>query len=168
MAKNLRIPYKLQASFRKRAINYYSGLFCRKWPVKRTRHPVYLRHHVGGAGSPTDSDWDFGWIWNCTKEFELLDLVDFGGVAFSLESVILGGEDALSCRSFFTKEPLIEGLFCGKWLIKIRYSVGLRHPVRSAGNPTESTPTENTRVTKNNSDTHVVNEINTDTWNSSR
>jgi len=30
---------------------------------------------------------------------------------------IQGGEDpldALSCRSFFAKEPLITGLFCGK------------------------------------------------------
>jgi len=36
--------------------------------------------------------------------------------------------DALNCRSFFAKEPVIIGLFCGKWPIKIRHSVGLRHP----------------------------------------
>jgi len=37
---------------------------------------------------------------------------------------IQGGEDswdALSCRSFFAKEPLIIGLFCIKWPMKIRY-----------------------------------------------
>jgi len=42
-----------------------------------------------------------------------------------------GGEDpqdAFSCRSFFAKEPLIIGLFCGKWPIKIRHPMGLRHP----------------------------------------
>jgi len=39
--------------------------------------------------------------------------------------------DALSCRSFFAKAPLIIGLFCGKWLVKIRHPMGLRHPVLS-------------------------------------
>ena len=43
-----------------------------------------------------------------------------------------GGEDpqdALSCRSFFAKEPLIIGLFCGKWSLKIGHIMGLQHPV---------------------------------------
>ena len=42
-----------------------------------------------------------------------------------------GGEDtldALNCRSFFSKEPLILGLFCGKWPRKIRHPMGLCHP----------------------------------------
>jgi len=50
-------------------------------------------------------------------------------------NTLQGGEDqqdALSCRSFFAKEPLIIGLFCGKWPIKIRHSLGLRHPVMSS------------------------------------
>ena len=34
-----------------------------------------------------DSNWEFGWIWVCTKDFEFLDLVEFGKVAFSVESV---------------------------------------------------------------------------------
>jgi len=38
-------------------------------------------------------------------------------------------EDALSCRSFLAKEPLLIGLFCGKWPIKIRHPMTLRHPV---------------------------------------
>jgi len=37
--------------------------------------------------------------------------------------------DASSCRSFPAKEPLIIGLFCGKWPIKIRHPMGLRHLV---------------------------------------
>ena len=37
--------------------------------------------------------------------------------------------DAWSCRSFSAKEPLIIGLFCGKWPVKIRHPMGLRHPV---------------------------------------
>jgi len=35
----------------------------------------------------------------------------------SVEVLVQGGEDsedALSCRSFFAKEPLVIGLFCGK------------------------------------------------------
>jgi len=39
-------------------------------------------------------------------------------------------EDALSCRSFSTKEPLILGLFYGTWYVKIRHSMGIRHPVQ--------------------------------------
>jgi len=37
--------------------------------------------------------------------------------------------DALSCWSFSAKEPLITGLFCGKWPAKMRHPMGLRHPV---------------------------------------
>jgi len=43
-----------------------------------------------------------------------------------------GGEDsqdALSCKSFFAKQPLIIGLFCGKWTTQIRQAVTLCHPV---------------------------------------
>jgi len=45
---------------------------------------------------------------------------------------IQGGKepsDALSCRSFFAKEPLIIGLCCDKWPIKRRHSMGLCYPV---------------------------------------
>jgi len=35
----------------------------------------------------------------------------------------------LSCRSFFAKEPLITGLFCGKRHIKKRHPMTLHHPV---------------------------------------
>jgi len=46
--------------------------------------------------------------------------------------VIQGGEDsydALSCRSFFAKEPLIIGHFRGNSPVKIRHLMTLRHPV---------------------------------------
>ena len=36
----------------------------------------------------TNSDWDFGVIWICTEEFEFCDLVNFGGVAVPVESVM--------------------------------------------------------------------------------
>jgi len=39
--------------------------------------------------------------------------------------------DALSCRSFPAKEPLIIGLFGGKWTIKIKHPMGLHHSVRN-------------------------------------
>jgi len=47
--------------------------------------------------------------------------------------LVQGGEDpqdALSNRSFSAKEPLIIGLFGGKWPLKIRHPMGLRHPVQ--------------------------------------
>ena len=53
-------------------------------------------------------------------------------VTHSFTCVIQSGEDpqnALSCRSFFANEPLIIGLFCGKWPLRIRHPMGLRHPV---------------------------------------
>jgi len=46
--------------------------------------------------------------------------------------ILQGGEDTLdvlSCRSFSAKEPLVIGLFGGKWPLKIRHPKGLRHPV---------------------------------------
>jgi len=42
----------------------------------------------------TDSNGDFGLIWICAREFEFLDSFDFGGVAFSVDTVIQGGEDS--------------------------------------------------------------------------
>jgi len=38
-------------------------------------------------------------------------------------------EDALSCRSFFAKEPLIIELFYGKCPVKKRHPMTLRHSV---------------------------------------
>jgi len=37
----------------------------------------------------SNSNWDFGLIWIGTEEDEFLDLVDFGGTAFWMESVVL-------------------------------------------------------------------------------
>jgi len=51
----------------------------------------------------------------------------------SLAKCVQGGEnaqDALSRRSLSAKEPLIWGLFCGKWL-ELRMPMHLRHPVLS-------------------------------------
>ena len=45
---------------------------------------------------------------------------------------VQGGEDsqnASSCRSFFAKQPLIIGLFCGKGPLKIGHPLRLHHPV---------------------------------------
>ena len=51
--------------------------------------PIYTksRNSVFSVSRGTNSIWDFGLIWNCTQEFEFLDLVDFGGVPLSLETV---------------------------------------------------------------------------------
>ena len=37
--------------------------------------------------------------------------------------------DTFGSRSFFAKEPLIIGIFCGKWPMEIRHPMTLRHPV---------------------------------------
>ena len=51
---------------------------------------------------------------------------------FSKGISLQGGEDSqdpLSCISFSTKETLNIGHFCGKWPIRIRDPMSLRHPV---------------------------------------
>ena len=77
------------------------GLFCGKWPIKK-RHPMGLRHPV----------YVFVVRWllsRCLTPFT--------------------PRTAKSCRSFFAKEPLLIRLFCGKWPVKERHPMGLRHPV---------------------------------------
>ena len=59
-----------------------------------------------------------------------------------------GGEDSydtFSCRSFVAKEPLIIGLFCGKWPMKIRHPMTLGHPIpqTSRANPMQWHSTHN-------------------------
>jgi len=46
------------------------------------------RNSISSVSCGTNPNSDFGSIWNCTEEFECLDLVDFGGVAFSVETVV--------------------------------------------------------------------------------
>jgi len=45
----------------------------------------------------TNSNWDFGLLWISTEECEFLDLVDFMGVAFSMETVIVA--ENVFCKS---------------------------------------------------------------------
>jgi len=59
-------------------------------------------------------------------------LLHIGNSTCKVTPHIQGGEDsedALSCKSIFAKEPLIIGLFCGTWPIKIRHPMTPRHPV---------------------------------------
>ena len=51
-----------------------------------TPKSIRSRNSDSSVSRGTDSYWDFGWIWICTKEFEFLDLVDFGGVAIPVET----------------------------------------------------------------------------------
>jgi len=69
------------------------------------------RNSDSSVSHRTNSNWDFVVIWIRTDKFEFLDLVDFGDVSFSVETII-------RCRPLSAKEPLIIGLFCGKWPIK--------------------------------------------------
>jgi len=54
-------------------------------PTKST----VLRNSDSSVSRGANSNWDFSLIWICTVNFEILDLEDFWGVAFSVESVIL-------------------------------------------------------------------------------
>ena len=49
--------------------------------------PTKSRNLISSVSCGTNSNWDFDSIWICTKEFKFIDLVNFGGVAFSVESV---------------------------------------------------------------------------------
>ena len=75
-------------------------------------------------------------IWeSCIDKVEPVHVYVF--FARSVQCTILGASvqggqgslDALSCRSFSAKEPLIIGLFCRKWRTKIRHPRTPRHPV---------------------------------------
>ena len=46
-------------------------------------HCTKSRLSVSSVNRGTNPYWDFGLIWICTTEFEFLDLMDFGDVAFS-------------------------------------------------------------------------------------
>jgi len=83
------------------------------------RHPMGLRHPVvsvymtvctetatspksikwtnsdSSASWSTNPNWHFGSIWICTEEFEFLYLWDFGGVAISVETVVVNWQ----CRA---------------------------------------------------------------------
>ena len=51
----------------------------------------------------------------------------------SCEEGVEGARDSLSCRSLFAKEPLTTVLFCGSWLMRIRYPLHFCHPVVLSG-----------------------------------
>ena len=53
-------------------------------PPKSTK----LRNSDFSVRRGANSEWDFGLIWICIDEFGFLNLVDFGDVAFSVESLI--------------------------------------------------------------------------------
>jgi len=55
-----------------------------------------------------------------------------GQFVFGKSEELQGSKDALNiliCRSFSAKEPLIIGLFCGKWPMALRHPKDLRHPI---------------------------------------
>jgi len=67
----------------------------------------------------------------------------------SPQNKVQGGEDpqdALSCRSFSAKEPLIVGLFCVKWPMKIRHPMNLHHPKHTNPNPSLSRRTQTSEI----------------------
>jgi len=77
---------------------------------------------------------------------------------------VQGGDDpldALNCRSFFAQEPIIIGLFCGKWPVKMRHPMDLRHSVPTVGyNPLG-------KLFVDNLFTDEKNNFPTDTWTTS-
>jgi len=49
---------------------------------------LHSRNSDSSVSRGTTPDWDFDLIWICAEKFEFLDLVEFGDVAFSVQTVI--------------------------------------------------------------------------------
>jgi len=60
------------------------------FPLKMLRPPKSTKSRNSDSSEfrGTNSNRDWGLIWICTEAFESLDLVDFGGVAFSVDTVL--------------------------------------------------------------------------------
>jgi len=58
------------------------------WQITTSPESTKSRNSESSESRGTNSNLDFGLIWSCTEESEFLDLVDFGGAAFVVESVI--------------------------------------------------------------------------------
>ena len=58
------------------------------WQITTSPESTKSRNSESSESRGTNSNLDFGLIWICTGESEFLDLVDFGGAAFVVESVI--------------------------------------------------------------------------------
>ena len=69
--------------------------------VMNTTTPWCMRSSNFWVSRSTNSNWDFGLIRNFFEKYESLDLVDFGVVAFSVESVI----PHLHIQMFIFKHP---------------------------------------------------------------
>ena len=97
------------------------GLFCKRalWK-RRCATPTNSKRSCKQTTQPLQSLTGGEWP---QKRFGLLKF---------LSVKIQGSEDAqdaLSCMSLFAKEPLIIGLFCGKWPMEIKHPICLYHPV---------------------------------------
>jgi len=65
-------------------------------------------------------------VYMCKNEWVVCLSMNVGLVHESMSGLCdTDGWDALRCRSFLAKEPLIIGLFCRKWPIRIRHFMGL-------------------------------------------
>jgi len=92
---------------------------------------IHMQHDsfIGGM-----TQWNILWlITGCRKPTGCLQVI-FRERATNYKALcekepLITGLFCGSYRSFFAKEPQITGLFCGKWPVKIRHSMGLRHPV---------------------------------------
>jgi len=58
------------------------------WQITTSPESTKSRNSESSESRGTNSNLDFGLIWICTEESEFLDLVDFGGAALVVESVI--------------------------------------------------------------------------------
>jgi len=69
--------------------------------------------------------WVGGWVcrWVCGCECVWLSTIDTNIFEWYIQPIA-------SRVSFVAKEPLIIGLFCGKWPMKIRHHITLRHTVQ--------------------------------------
>jgi len=116
VAKMHRMPYQLQVSFRKRATNYRA--VCGKRALK-IRLCMHLRHPLC----------DFPRLMMPYLYIYMGIGTDVNVFHFSCcMASHMSQASFASCRSLSEKEPLILGLFCGKWPINIRHLMHLQYP----------------------------------------
>jgi len=76
-----------------------------------------MSRDTSSASCGTNSNWDFCLIWIGTEQFWFLDLVDFGGVAISVESV------TWNVRLKQKPQKKMELMICGLPLIKKDFKI---------------------------------------------
>jgi len=100
--------------------------------VHQIKKPLHMETYAytnthSSVSRNTNSNWDFILIGMCTEEFEFLNLVDFGGVAFSMEFAVLCEVTSQLYISRFVFGSLV--VQCGAVRCSVLQCVAVRYSV---------------------------------------